>query len=439
MRFALMIIFSMLSCQALCAVEKFILPNGLKILVKEDHRSPVAVSMIWYNIGSADEPGGITGVSHALEHMMFKGTSSHPLGVFSKTIARIGGQENAFTNTDYTAYYEKIASSQLPISLELEADRMKNLLLDPKQFKNEIEVIKEERRLRTDDNPQALAYERFLATAHLASPYHHPVIGWMSDLNQMTITDVKAWYNSFYAPNNATLVVVGDVKADEVYRLAKLYFGAITKKPTFNRKNQTEPPEVGAKKIEVHAAAHVPMLIMGYAVPSIVTTKNAWTPYALEIIAGILDADESSRFNKNIVHKHHIASSTDTFYNLYSRYSSQFVISATPAVPHTLEQTKKSIVHEIYLLQQKPVDAAELKRVKNQLIAQKTFEQDSIFGQAMELGLLETLQLGWERSNEYRESINAITPEQIQQTARQYFTQSALSEAHLLPLSEHKA
>lgn len=229
MRLVFAIFFTLLSSLALAGVQKFTLDNGLKVIVKEDHRAPVAVVMVWYNVGSADEPGGITGVSHALEHLMFKGTPKYPLGAFSKTIAGIGGQENAFTNNDYTAYFEKISATQLPIAFELEADRMQNLLLDPQEFSREIKVIQEERRMRTDDNPQALTFERYLATAHLAAPYHHPVIGWMTDLEQMSVNDARAWYQSFYTPNNATLVVVGDVNPAKVHELAKLYFSPLKK------------------------------------------------------------------------------------------------------------------------------------------------------------------------------------------------------------------
>jgi len=433
MRAALMIVFSLLSWQALGEVQKFTLDNGLKILVKEDHRAPVAVSMVWYNVGSADEPGGITGVSHALEHIMFKGTSKYPLGVFSKTIAGVGGQENAFTNYDYTAYFEKIAASQLPVSFELEADRMQNLLLDEEEFAKEIKVIQEERRLRTDDSPQAITFERYMATAHLADPYHHPIIGWMGDLEQMKIADLRAWYQSFYAPNNATLVVVGDVNANKVRDLAQVYFGQLKKRPSFVRKMQTEPPAMGAKSIEIHAAAQLPMLMFGYTVPSAKTAAKDWEPYALEVITGILDAGNSSRFAKTLVRGNHIASSADVYYDLYARYQTQFVFFGTPSQNHTLDELKAAMVKEIKRLQNEPINDVELNRIKTQLIAQKTFEKDSIFGQAMELGLLETIGLGWQSADRYADRIKAITPQQLQTVARQYFNEQAMTEAKLFP------
>jgi zinc protease len=221
------------------------LKNGLDILIKEDHRAPVASFMVWYHVGSADEVSGKTGLAHALEHMMFKGTPKYPQGVFSKTVAELGGQENAFTNTDYTAYFENIASDKLKTCFELEADRMNNLNLTSEEFSKEIKVIQEERRMRTDDNPQALAFERFLAAAHLTMPYHHPVIGWMSDLEHMTVTDTQNWYNNYYAPNNATLVIVGDVDPKKMIALAESTFGTITKQTTLHQANQIEPRGLG--------------------------------------------------------------------------------------------------------------------------------------------------------------------------------------------------
>ncbi|KTC85200.1 M16 family metallopeptidase [Legionella brunensis] len=438
MRIALMIFLTALSCQAFSQTREFVLENGLKVIVKEDHRAPVAVSMIWYNVGSADEPGGLTGVSHALEHVMFKGTPKHPLGTFSKTIAAVGGQENAFTNFDYTAYFEKVAASQLPIAFELEADRMQNLLLDKEEFAKEIKVIREERRLRTDDNPQALTFERYLAAAHLADPYHHPVIGWMSDLHQMSVDDLRDWYQRFYAPDNATLVVVGDVNAEKVHQLASQYFGKINKKAHYVRRLQTEPPALGQKSTEVYAPAKLPMLMFGYTVPSVKTAKNTWEPYALELIAGILDAGDSARFSKNLIRGSHIASGVDVYYNLYSRYQTQFILFGTPSQAHTVNELKSAMVKEIELLKNELVSPAELQRIKTQIIAQKTFEKDSIYGQAMELGLVETIGLGWQTADAYIDRINKITPEQIQEVARHYFRDIAETEALLIPVPQEE-
>jgi zinc protease len=435
----LITLLMLLSCQTFSQVQEFILNNGLKILVKEDHRAPIAVSMIWYNVGSADEPGGITGVSHAIEHIMFKGTNKFPLGIFSKTIAAQGGQENAFTNNDYTAYFEKIDSSRLATSFELEADRMNNLLLNADEFAKEIKVIQEERRLRTDDNPQALAFERLLATAHLTAPYSHPVIGWMTDLQQMNVNDLKKWYQRYYAPNNATLVVVGDVNTEKVHALAEHYFGSISQHPIPERKPQQEPPALGKKTVTIHGSAKLPLLLISYTVPGVHTAKIAWEPYALEIIAGILDAGDGARFTKNLIRTSHIATAADTYYNLYSRYQTQFIVYGSPSQNHQISDLRKALLFELNQLKTVLVNSKELQRIKNQIIAQKTFEQDSIFGQAMELGLLETVGIGWRNTDKYHQALNDVTAEQIQETAQHYFQENNMTEAELKPIGQNEA
>lgn len=438
MRKILITFLMVLSCQTFSQVQEYTLNNGLKILVKEDHRAPIVVSMIWYNVGSADEPGGITGVSHAIEHIMFKGTKKYPLGIFSKTIAEIGGQSNAFTNNDYTAFYEKTDASRLATSLELEADRMSNLLLSADEFAKEIKVIQEERRLRTDDNPQALAFERFLATAHLAAPYNHPVIGWMSDLKQMSVDDVRKWYKRYYAPNNATLVVVGDVNAEQVRALAQQYFSALPQRKIPARKPQQEPPALGKKAITVQSTARLPLVMIGYSVPGVKTAKAAYEPYALEIIAGILDAGEGARFAKNLIRGQHIATGASTYYNLYTRYQTQFIVYGAPSQNQNVHILEKGLVEQLDDLKKNRVSDKELQRIKNQIIAQKTYEKDSIFSQAMELGLLETVGLGWNKANEYTQAINAVTAEQIQQTAQRYFQDNNMTIAKLEPQTTPK-
>lgn len=435
MRGVISLFLAFFSIVAFAKVEQTTLDNGLKIIVKEDHRAPVVVSMVWYNVGSADEKGGITGVSHVLEHLMFKGTPKYPLGAFSEKIASLGGQENAFTNTDYTAYFEKLAATHLPVSFELEADRMQNLLLDKEEFKKELNVVKEERRMRTDDNPQALTVERFMATAHLASPYHHPIIGWMSDLDQMTINDAKKWYQKYYAPNNATLVVVGDTSLEKVKPLAVKYFGSIKPKQIPQRKEQPEPPFLGKKSVKVHVPAKVPMLIMGFNAPTVKTPMKgeASDPYALEIIAAALDSGESGRLSKELVRGQEIASVADIHYNLYNRYQTQFILFGVPSQGHTIKELRTGLLKQLERLKTQKISVKELNRIKTQIIAQKTFEKDSIFGQAMEIGLLETIGVGWQTASDYVKKITAITPEEIQHAAKQYFAEKKMTEAELIP------
>jgi zinc protease len=430
--FILISIF-LLNHTTIAKTTEYKLDNGLKLIVKEDHRAPVVVSMIWYKVGSSDEPGGITGISHALEHMMFKGTKKYPTGIFSKIIAENGGRENAFTNTDYTAYFEQLAAKRLAISFELEADRMTNLLLSPKEFAKEIKVIQEERRMRTDDNPQALSFERFMAAAHLASPYQHPVIGWMNDLINMNINDLTQWYQRYYTPNNATLVVVGDVNPEKTLALAKKYFSAIKPRNIKPKKPQLEPRPLGEKHINVSAPAKLPFLMLGYSAPSVKTAKESWKPYAFEVLAGILGGGESARLAKDVVRGSQIATFADVYYNLYARYDTQFIIYGTPSQKHTPLQLKKAFIAQLNALKKEKVPDAELQRIKNQIIAQKIFEKDSIFGQAMEIGLLETVGLSHQESEQYIKKINAITSSQLRQVAIELFNNKRLTSTLLTP------
>lgn len=439
MHFVLIALLTLLSCFLSLAnaspIQTFQLNNGLKILVKEDHRAPVAVSMLWYHVGSADELPGTTGVAHVLEHLMFKGTKDTPKGVFSKTIASLGGQENAFTNTDYTTYFEKLAAANLETALKLEADRMQNLIIVDDEFYKEMQVIQEERRMRTDNNPQGLEFERFMAAIHLSAPYHHPIIGWMSDLQQMQPEDARNWYQQYYVPNNATLVVVGDVSADKVFKLADKYFGSIKPKQQLLRKDQLEPPHLGSTLVHVNAPAQVPNLMLGYIVPSVKANNTAHPrdPYVLEVIAGILDAGESSRLNQHLVRTTHLASSAAVSYNLYTRYQTEFILLLTPANDKNLSDLKTGTLKELKLLQQQAISKDELTRVKTQIVAQKTFEKDSIFSQAMELGLLDTIGLPEETVASYIKEINAVTPEEIMDVAKRYFNDYQMTEVHLLP------
>ena len=420
-------------------VQQYTLENGMKVFVKPDHRAPVAVVMLWYNVGSADELPGKTGLAHALEHMMFKGTKTYPPGYFSKTIASIGGQENAFTNTDYTAYYEKIAADKMPMALQLEAARMRDLLVDDKEFSQEIKVIQEERRMRTDDNPQGILFERFMAAAHLGAPYQHPVIGWMSDLQQMKASELRQWYQQYYAPNNASLVVVGDVEPEKVLALCKQYFAAFKPRAMDKRKQYPEPPPLGAKSILVKAAAKRPMVMLGYTVPSLTNNTASWQPYALELLAAIMSGGESARFAKHLVRAKESASSVDAFYNPFARYNTQFIIYGTPTQKSGLTVMESDIQKEIERLKTDLVSQKELARVKKQVIAQKVFEKDSVFGQAMEIGLLETVGLHWQIGASFADKLQAIDAKQIQEVARLYLTSDNVTRAELVPISKSRS
>lgn len=416
-------------------LQTYKLKNGLTVLVKEDHRTPMVVNMIWYRVGSAYEYSGITGISHALEHMMFQGTPAYPKGNFSKIIAENGGEENAFTAQDYTAYFEKIDNNLLPLAFKMEADRMHNLSLKEEDYAKEIQVVREERRMRTDDNPQALTYERFMAAAYLSSPYHNPTIGWPDDLNNLTISDLRRWYHIWYAPNNATIVVVGDVKVKDVFKLAEQYFGKIPSQILPPFKTHTEPKALGIRHVFVKKGAKQPLIIMGYVTPSRPSSPSSWEPYALTLLSSILDSGESARLSKYLIRGKQVASQTEVDYDMYSLYETVFMVFGSPSENHTSEELKTALLEEIQSLQKTLVPANELQKVKDQWVAQRVYSQDSLFQQASDLGTLVSIGLPPAVLDTDIEKIKAVTPEQIRDVAREYLTPDRLTMAVLIPQS----
>ena len=422
------------AADSLAAVHEKVLANGLKVIVKEDHRAPVATAQVWYKVGSANEYGGITGVSHVLEHMMFKGTPKFPVGEFSQILATVGARDNAFTGRDFTAYYQLLDVSKIETSFELESDRMAHLNLDEKEFIKELEVVKEERRLRTEDNPNSLTYEQFNAAAYMSSPYHNPVIGWMDDLNSMKVEDLREWYDKWYAPNNATLVVVGDVKPDEIFALAEKYYGDIPSREIAPVKSRLEPPQVGERRIEVKAVAKLPYILIGYKTPVLKTTNDISEVYALNILAGVLDGGRSSRLSKHLVREQEIAAHAGAGYDLYSARSNMFLFDGTPNSENTIDELELAIQGEIEKLQTELVSEEELNRVKAQVVASEVYQQDSVQRQAYLIGSLETVGLGWQTMEEYAEKIQSITAEQVRDVAKKYLIDERKTVAILTPL-----
>lgn len=418
------------------ATHEFQLKNGLRLIVKEDHRAPVVVSQIWYKVGSANEHSGITGISHVLEHMMFKGTRKIKAGDFSHIISINGGRENAFTGNDFTAYFQQLTADRLSISLRLEADRMRGLLLPEDEFKKERQVVIEERRLRTDDNPQALLYEQFNAIAFINSPYHHPIIGWMNDLENLQISDLKAWYQHWYAPNNATLVIVGDVDPQQVYTLVKRYFGRIKPRQNAPLKPRREIPQQGIRRITVKAPAELPYLLMGYKTPVLRTAENTADAYALEVLAGILDGGDSARLSRELIRGQQSAASASAGYNLLAAHNSLFLLDGTPSPGTSIRELEQQLRAQIQQLREQAVTEQELERVKAQVVAAAVYERDSVFYQAMQIGILETVGLSWQLIDSYVEHINAVTTEQLLNVARQYLIDDHLTIAILSPQTQ---
>ena len=430
---ALLVSVALLAACSKQTVHETRLTNGLHVIVKEDHRSPTVVSQIWYKVGAIDEPEGSTGISHVLEHMMFKGTQRLKPNEFSRIIAENGGRENAFTSRDYTAYFQQLEKSRLPIAFELEADRMRNLTLDGGEFAKEIRVVMEERRLRIEDKPEALLGERFMATAYQVHPYRRPIIGWMADLEKMRIEDLRAWYQRFYTPANATLVVVGDVKPGEVFALAEQYFGKLPAQPVNATPIATEPPQEAERRTRLSVPAEVPSLYIGYHVPVLQPGARSWEPYALSVLNGILDGGNSARFETSLVREQKIASSISAGYDLIARGGSLFTISGTPANGHTVEELEKAVLAQIERVQKERVSDAELSRVKAQVVARDVYQRDSVFYQAMQIGMFVTSGLDWRLIDEGVKRINAVTAEQVQEVANKYLVVTNRTVAVLDP------
>ena len=415
--------------------HEFALDNGLKVIVREDHRAPVVVSQLWYKVGRSYEPPGHTGMSHALEHMMFKGSERLGPGQASRILNSLGAQENAFTSRDYTAYYQVLNRDQLAVALELEAERMRNLTLPEDEIMREMEVIKEERRLRTEDNPNALAYERFLTQAHFASPYAQPVIGWMHDLNRLTVEDLRQWYDTYYQPGNAILVIVGDVQIDEVRPMVERYFGPIPAGTAPQAKRPLELPGGGERELILHLDVRLPTLMMGFNVPSLPTAAQPWESHALRLLEAVLDGGYSARLPSRLERDQSVATSVSASYDAFARGDTLFMLSGIPnqAKDVSLQQLEEALWEQIEMIKREPPDRSELERVQAQLIADLVYEQDGISQQANRIGALEAVGLPWTLLDNDIETLQAITPEQISEVARRYLVRDRLTRSHVLP------
>lgn len=409
------------------------LKNGLRVIVKEDRRAPTAVHMVWYRAGAMDEKDGTSGVAHVLEHMMFKGTKTLKPGEFNKRVAEAGGRDNAFTSLDYTAYFQVVPKTALPEMMRLEADRMANLQLKPEEFASEIQVVMEERRLRTDDNPQARVYEALNAAAFTAHPYRRPIIGWMDDLQHMRWQDAHDWYRTWYAPNNAYVVVAGDVDHKEVFRLAEQTYGRHKAQPLPLRKPQNEPPQDGARRVAVKAPAQLPYLLMAWKAPKLLDPDKDRDPYALEVLSALLDGNDAARFPRRLVRGEKIAQSAGAGYDATLRGETQFLLAGQPAAGRTVAELEVALRAELSRIQNEGVTEEELKRVKTQTIAAQVYKRDSLMAQAMEIGQAEASGIHWRDIDKLLDKLRSVTAEEVQAVAKKYFTDDTLTVAVLDP------
>lgn len=414
------------------------LNNGLKVIIREDHRAPIVMTQIWYAVGSSDESGNLLGISHVLEHMMFKGTQKVPNDEFTRLSRIYGGRINAATYTNYTNYYQLYPKKYFPLALELEADRMRNLVLRQQDFEPEIKVVMEERRQRTDDNPRNLAYERFKWIAYPTSHYRQPVIGFMKNLHNIKLDDLKKWYQTWYTPNNATLVIVGDINAEQALKQVQKYFGAIAKKTTPDRNDVLEFDRLGYRHMELALPVQVPNLYMAWNVRSLATAKNPQDAYALTIIQSLLDGGISSRLQDRLVRDKKILTAINVSYEPYNRGDSLFTISALPSENVSLEQAQSAIQKEMDLFKTELVNQAELERVKNNFVSNLVYSQDDIAGQANMIGNLEVNGLSFRLIDELPQHYDKVTPQDLQRIANIYFVRDNLSTLYLSPESKDK-
>lgn len=410
--------------------NEYVLSNGMKVLLVEVPKAPVATVQVWYKVGSRNEVMGRAGLSHMLEHMMFKGTSRYPKGSFSRLIRKNGGMDNAFTSQDFTAYFENLAADRVELALEMEADRMQGLIFDRNELTTEREVVKEERRLRTEDDPQGALVEALFAQAYMSHPYHWPVIGWFGDLDAMSIEDLQRHYDTYYSPNNATLVVVGDINAETLLPTIKQLFEPIPKGPEPKPVLTMEGEQRGERRFLLKREAQVPFVMMGYRVPNYTSEDS----YALDVLESILSRGKSSRLYQSLVYDQKLSLAVGAEYGLMQADPGLFYFYALVSPGQKVEAVEEALNKEIRRLQNEPPSELELQRAKNQVEAARIFEQDSNFRRAMLLGQAETVGAGWQKVDQFLERIRLVTAKDVQRVARQYLIEDSRTVGTLTPL-----
>jgi zinc protease len=427
-------IFLLLPSLCPAGVREHILHNGLKVLITEDHKSPLAIFEIWYRVGSRDEASGKTGMSHLLEHMMFKGTPKHGPKEFSKLIQKNGGVDNAFTTSDYTAYFQILSSDRVSLAMELESDRMENLLIDEKEFLSERSVVMEERRMRYEDDPQSLLYQEVIAAAFKVHPYHWPVIGWMQDLQRIRRDDLLKYYRGYYSPDNAVIVIAGDVDPDETINMVEKYFSGIKPGQRPEGLVSEEPRQGGEKRIYLKKEAELPYMMAAYHAPGFSHPDG----YGLEVLSAILSGGKSSRLYKSLVYEKRLAIDADTGYSGLSKDPFLFLVDATAAPGNDIPEVEKAVYEEMEKIKNEPPSEFELKKAKNQLEAAFIMGQDSIYSQAMLIGRYEMLG-DWRLKDRYLEGIRGVKAEDVSAAASRYLTGENRTVGILIPVKREDA
>ena len=423
-------------------VQQFTLKNGMSLIVKPDHRAPTAVHMVWVRVGSMDEVDGTSGVAHVLEHMMFKGTPTVKAGDFSRKVAALGGRENAFTSKDYTGYFQQIPAAKLEDVMRLEADRFAYNQWSDEDFRKELEVVKEERRMRTEDNPHARLHEAMDATIYQAAPYRRPIVGWMSDLEAMTPDDARAFYKRWYTPTNATVVVAGDVQVPQVRAWAEKYYGSLPTRAVPARKPREEPAQSGLRRIDFKAPAEQSYVALAFKVPGF--APAALDPakadaasddaLALTVLSAVLAGYDNARLERALTQGDDpVADSAGAYCGMAARGPQLCTLYGVPATGKTAVQVEQALRAQVARIAADGVSEAELQRVKNQWVAGEVYKQDSVFNQARILGVHWINGFPLDADERLIARLRAITAAQVQSVAGRYFGDDALTVATLLP------
>jgi zinc protease len=417
---------------------QFTLSNGLTLIVKPDRRAPTAVHMLWIRVGAMDEVDGTSGVAHALEHMMFKGTDQLAPGEFSRRVAAMGGRENAFTTRDVTSFHQQIPANRLEEVMRLEADRFAHNRWPDEEFRREIEVVKEERRLRIEDSPRARMYEVISGSAFLTSPYRRPVSGWMSDLDSMTPQDVRDFYRRWYVPANAAVVVAGDVDPQQVLRLAERTYGTVPARPVPARKPRLEAEQRGVRRVEHKAPAEQSYIALSFKVPQFRTfdpDPASDDAIALTVLSAVLDGYPGARLDRALTQgPDRVADSAGAGNGFSGRGPQLFTLDGVPAPGKTPEQVEAALRAEVARIARDGVDEAELQRVKTRWVAGEVYKRDSVFNQARELGSDWVLGLPLDADARLIARLKAVTAAQVQAVAGRYFGDDQLTVGILRPL-----
>jgi zinc protease len=421
-------------------IAHFSLENGLEVVVIPDHRAPIVTNMVWYKVGSADEVAGKSGLAHFFEHLMFMGTKNQRDGGLGKAVAEIGGQHNAFTSYDFTAYYEKVPSSALKSMMAFEADRMRNLVLNENVVSNERKVVLEERGNRIDNNPGALLSEETDATLYQNSPYGRPAIGWRREMEQLNLADAIAFYNKYYQPNNAILVIAGDVTADEVRTMAEETFGKIPRGPHLPPRIRPQEPNQDTRRTVTLKDARVtePRFSKYFLVPSYTTAKPGEAE-ALDLLAEILGGDVRSRLYQDLVVKRQIAASVDTWYRGTALDMMTFGISGQPLQGTSIEQLERAVLDEIAMVVKDGVTEDELEKAKNRFLKSAIFARDDQYGMAQLFGSSLASGQSLEDVQEWPDRIRAVTAKQVQDVAARYLDDDHSVTSYLLPETDGRS